>query len=161
MITLSTNLGDIIITLDEVKAPISAKNFTNYIKNGFYNNTIFHRVISDFMIQGGGFTENMLQKPTTTTIKNEAKNGLKNNKYTIAMARTADPHSASSQFFINTQNNTFLNYPAEDGWGYCMFGKVVAGIDIVDKINKVETTNKAGHSDVPIDAIIITKAYIN
>ena len=159
MIIFETNMGNIHITVNTDKAPISAKNFTDYAESGFFDGTIFHRVIKNFMIQGGGFTEDMMQKPTNAEIENEAKNGLKNEKYALAMARTAAPHSASSQFFINTQNNSFLDYPGQDGWGYCVFGEVVEGFDVVDKINEVSTGNKAGHSDVPNDAVIITKAY--
>ena len=136
MITLSTNLGNIVLELDAEKAPITVENFLSYVKNGFYNGTIFHRVIDGFMIQGGGFDSSMKQKPTEKPIKNEANNGLKNNKYTIAMARTSIPDSATSQFFINVSNNDFLNYPGQDGWGYCVFGRVTEGTDVVDKIQK-------------------------
>ncbi len=160
MIIFATNMGNIHITVDTDKAPISAKNFTNYVESGFFDNTIFHRVIKNFMIQGGGFNEDMSQKPTNAEIENEAKNGLKNTKYTLSMARTAAPHSASSQFFINTKDNSFLDYPGQDGWGYCVFGEVVDGFDVVDKINEVATGNKAGHGDVPNDAVIVTSAYI-
>lgn len=160
MIILQTNMGDIHVNVDAEKAPISAKNFIDYVNNGFYDGVIFHRVIKNFMIQSGGFTKDMLQKPTDKEIQNEANNGLKNNKYTIAMARTTSPHSASSQFFINTADNTFLDFPAQDGWGYCVFGEVVDGQSVVDKINKVATSNAGGHSDVPIDVVIINKAYI-
>ena len=160
MIIFETNLGEIHITVDAENAPISAKNFTDYVEAGFFNDTIFHRVIKNFMIQGGGFTQDMMQKPTNAEIENEAKNGLKNNKYSLSMARTAAPHSASSQFFINTKDNAFLDYPGQDGWGYCVFGEVVDGFDVVDKINEVATGNKAGHGDVPVDAVVVTKAYI-
>ncbi|CAC9609155.1 Peptidyl-prolyl cis-trans isomerase PpiB (EC 5.2.1.8) [uncultured Gammaproteobacteria bacterium] len=160
MIILKTNIGDIHIEVDEKKAPITAKNFINYVKNGFYDSTIFHRVIKNFMIQGGGFTEDMSEKSTKKEIENEAKNGLKNAKYTIAMARTTMPHSASSQFFINTTNNSFLDYPAQDGWGYCVFGEVVEGHAVVDKINLVNTGHHGMHADVPNDAIIIKKATV-
>ena len=153
-------MGEIHITVDAENAPISAKNFTDYVEAGFFNDTIFHRVIKNFMIQGGGFTQDMIQKPTNAEIENEAKNGLKNNKYSLSMARTAAPHSASSQFFINTKDNAFLDYPGQDGWGYCVFGEVVDGFDVVDKINEVATGNKAGHGDVPVDAVVVTKAYI-
>jgi peptidyl-prolyl cis-trans isomerase B (cyclophilin B) len=160
MIIFETNMGDIHITVDENKAPISAKNFIKYVESGFFADTIFHRVIKNFMLQGGGFKEDMSQKPTNAEIENEAKNGLKNTKYTLAMARTAAPHSASSQFFINTQDNSFLDFPGQDGWGYCVFGEVVDGFDVVDKINQVPTGNKAGHADVPNDAVVVIKAYI-
>jgi peptidyl-prolyl cis-trans isomerase B (cyclophilin B) len=160
MIIFETNMGDIHITVDENKAPISAKNFIEYVESGFFADTIFHRVIKNFMLQGGGFKEDMSQKPTNAEIENEAKNGLKNTKYTLAMARTAAPHSASSQFFINTQDNSFLDFPGQDGWGYCVFGEVVDGFDVVDKINQVPTGNKAGHADVPNDAVVVIKAYI-
>ena len=160
MIILETNMGEIHITVDIEKAPITAKNFTDYVEDGFFDGTIFHRVIPNFMIQGGGMTEDMQQKTTKANIENEAKNGLKNVKYSVAMARTMAPHSASSQFFINVADNQFLDFPGQDGWGYCVFGEVVAGQDIVDKIEKVETINLGGHSDVPGEAVIITKASI-
>jgi peptidyl-prolyl cis-trans isomerase B (cyclophilin B) len=160
MIIFETNMGDIHITVDENKAPISAKNFIEYVESGFFADTIFHRVIKNFMLQGGGFKEDMSQKSTNAEIKNEANNGLKNSKYTLSMARTALPHSASSQFFINTKDNSFLDFPGQDGWGYCVFGKVVDGFDVVDKINEVPTGNKAGHADVPNDAVVVIKAYI-
>lgn len=142
MITLKTNLGDIVIELDYDKAPVTAKNFEEYVKSGFYKGTIFHRVIKGFMIQGGGLTADMDNKPTNAPIKNEADNGLKNDRGTIAMARTQDPHSATAQFFINTVDNSFLNFRSKDlnGWGYCVFGKVVQGMDVVDKIEKSKTT---------------------
>ena len=160
MIILETNMGEIHITVDTEKAPITAKNFTDYVEDGFFDGTIFHRVIPNFMIQGGGMTEDMQQKTTKANIENEAKNGLKNVKYSVAMARTMAPHSASSQFFINVADNQFLDFPGQDGWGYCVFGEVVAGQDIVDKIEKVETINLGGHSDVPGETVIITKASI-
>ena len=160
MIILETNMGDIHINVDVEKAPISAKNFTDYVEDGFFDGTIFHRVIPNFMIQGGGMTEDMQQKTTKANIENEAKNGLKNVKYSLAMARTMAPHSASSQFFINTSDNQFLDFPGQDGWGYCVFGKVIEGTDVVDKIAKVETINLGGHSDVPGEAVIIIKAFI-
>ena len=160
MIILETNMGEIHITVDAEKAPITAKNFTDYVEDGFFDGTIFHRVIPNFMIQGGGMTEDMQQKTTKANIENEANNGLKNVKYSIAMARTMAPHSASSQFFINVADNQFLDFPGQDGWGYCVFGEVIAGQDIVDKIEKVETINLAGHADVPGEAVIITKASI-
>ncbi len=160
MVILETNMGEIHINVDANNAPITAKNFTNYVADGFFEGTIFHRVIPNFMIQGGGMTEDMQQKPTKATIENEAKNGLKNNKYSVAMARTSAPHSASSQFFINVADNEFLDFPGQDGWGYCVFGEVVSGQDVVDKIQSVETLNLGGHADVPASSIIITKAFI-
>lgn len=160
MIIFETNMGDIHITVDSEKAPISAKNFTDYVESGFFDETIFHRVIKNFMIQGGGFTQDMMQKSTNAEIENEAKNGLKNSKYSLSMARTGEPHSASSQFFINTKDNSFLDFPGQDGWGYCVFGEVVEGFDVVDKINEVSTGNKGGHGDVPNDSVIVNKAYI-
>jgi peptidyl-prolyl cis-trans isomerase B (cyclophilin B) len=162
MIKLQTNHGDITIELDAEKAPESAANFTQYVKDGHYDNTVFHRVIDGFMIQGGGFAPGMKQKPTRATVKNEAQNGLKNNHYTVAMARTADPHSASAQFFINTNDNDFLNHtaPTPQGWGYCVFGKVTEGTEVVDKIKGVKTGNRAGHQDVPVEDVIIEKAEV-
>lgn len=158
MVKLHTNLGVITIALDKEKAPISSANFVKYVESGHYNGTIFHRVISNFMIQGGGFNKDMQEKPTLAPIQNEAKNGLKNDLYTLAMARTPDPHSGSSQFFINVKSNDFLNFPGQDGWGYAVFGKVVEGMDVVDKIKVVPTGNKAGQQNVPIDPVIIEKA---
>ena len=160
MIVFETNMGNIHINVDADKAPISAQNFIDYVNDGFYDGTIFHRVIKNFMIQGGGFNEDMSQKSTKAEIENEAKNGLKNAKYTLAMARTNAPHSASSQFFINTSDNSFLDYPAQDGWGYCVFGEVAEGQDVVDKIGLVATGTQSGHADVPNDAVIVTKAYV-
>ena len=162
MIKLQTNHGDITIELNADKAPDSAANFTQYVTEGQYDNTVFHRVIDSFMIQGGGFAPGMKQKPTRATIKNEATNGLKNDLYTVAMARTSDPHSASSQFFINTKDNDFLNHtsPTPQGWGYCVFGKVVAGMDVVDKIGKVKTGQSGFHQDVPVDDVVIQKATV-
>ena len=162
MILLKTNFGDITLKLDHEKAPVTAKNFEQYVKDGFYNGVIFHRVISNFMIQGGGFEPGMTQKTTRETIKNEANNGLSNKCYTVAMARTMDPHSASAQFFINVKDNGFLDYTAEtmEGWGYAVFGEVVEGQDVVDKIKGVKTTMKAGHQDVPVDDVIIEEASI-
>jgi len=160
MVILETNMGEIHIALDIEKAPITAKNFTDYVEDDFFEGTIFHRVIPNFMIQGGGMTEDMQQKPTKATIENEAKNGLKNKKYSVAMARTMAPHSASSQFFINVADNQFLDFPGQDGWGYCVFGEVVVGQDVVDKIESVETLNLGGHADVPASPITITKAFI-
>ena len=153
-------MGEIHITLDAEKAPITVKNFTDYVEDGFFDDTIFHRVIPNFMIQGGGMTEDMQQKTTKASIENEAKNGLKNNKYSIAMARTMAPHSASSQFFINVADNDFLNYPGQDGWGYCVFGEVISGQEVVDKIQLVETINLGGHADVPAEPVVINKAFI-
>jgi cyclophilin family peptidyl-prolyl cis-trans isomerase len=152
---IKTNLGSFSLELDEGKAPISSKNFKDYVKKSFYNKTIFHRVIDGFMIQGGGFELDMTQKETNSPIKNEASNGLKNEKYTVAMARTSDPDSATSQFFINTSDNSFLDYPGQDGAGYCVFAKVTEGFDIVDKINIAQTGSNNGHQDVPIESIII------
>ena len=160
MVILETNMGEIHITLDAKKAPITAKNFIDYVEDGFFEGTIFHRVIPNFMIQGGGMTEDMQQKITKAAIENEAKNGLKNNKYSVAMARTMAPHSASSQFFINVIDNEFLNYSGEDNWGYCVFGEVVSGQDVVDKIEVVETINLGVYANVPANPIIITKAFI-
>ena len=160
MIILDTSMGEIHITLDAEKAPITVKNFTDYVENGFFDGTIFHRVIPNFMIQGGGMNEDMQQKTTKASIENEAKNGLKNKKYSIAMARTMSPHSASSQFFINVADNEFLNYPRQDGWGYCVFGKVISGQEVVDKIQLVETINLGGHADVPAEPVVINKAFI-
>ena len=161
MITISTNLGNIVLELDADKAPITVKNFLSYAKSGYYNDTIFHRVIDGFMIQGGGFEASMQQKATENPIKNEASNGLKNNRYTIAMARTSIPDSATSQFFINVNNNDFLNYPGQDGWGYCVFGKVTDGKDVVDKIQKVATGNSGGHQDVPREPVIILNVTVD
>lgn len=162
MVKLHTNHGTITLELDAEKAPLTVANFLEYVNSGFYNNTIFHRVIDGFMIQGGGFEPGMTQKPTNAQIQNEAANGLKNEAYTIAMARTPDPHSATAQFFINIANNSFLNYsaPTTQGFGYCVFGKVVEGQDVVDKIRKVKTGNKAGHSDVPVEDAIIESAEV-
>ena len=152
--------GVITIELDAVNAPKSTANFLSYVNSGFYNGTVFHRVIKNFMIQGGGMTADMKQKETQAPIENEAKNGLKNDKYTVAMARTGDPHSASSQFFINVADNGFLNHtaPSAQGWGYAVFGKVVKGMDVVDKIKAVATGNKGGHGDVPKEDVVIEKA---
>jgi peptidyl-prolyl cis-trans isomerase B (cyclophilin B) len=162
VVKLHTNLGEIVIELDAEKAPITVANFLQYVESGFYNNTIFHRVIDGFMIQGGGFEPSMSQKPTQPSIKNEANNGLQNKKYTIAMARTPNPDSASSQFFINTADNDFLNFtaPTAQGWGYCVFGKVTSGTEIVDKIGKVKTGSRSGHQDVPQENVVIERAEI-
>lgn len=162
MVKFTTNFGDFTLELNAEKAPVTVANFLQYVESGFYENVIFHRVIDGFMIQGGGFDLNMKQKATEAEIKNEANNGLANDKYTIAMARTSVPDSASSQFFINAADNDFLNHtaPTSSGWGYCVFGKVIEGMDVVDKIIKVKTTSKAGHRDVPIEPVIIEKASI-
>jgi len=162
MVKLHTNFGIITLDLDAEKAPLTVANFLDYVNSGFYNNTVFHRVIDGFMIQGGGFEPGMTQKTTKAQIQNEAANGLKNDAYTIAMARTPDPHSASSQFFINIANNSFLNYSASttQGFGYCVFGKVIEGQDVVDKIKKVKTGSKGGHSDVPVEDVIIESAEV-
>jgi peptidyl-prolyl cis-trans isomerase B (cyclophilin B) len=161
MITLTTNLGPIQIELDEEKAPKTCENFKQYVQDGFFDGTIFHRVIDNFMIQGGGFLPGMVQKQARDPIENEAKNGLSNEVGTIAMARTMEPHSASAQFFINVANNKFLDYPGQDGWGYCVFGKVIAGMDLINQIKGVETTTQAGHQDVPVEDIVIEKAEIS
>ena len=161
MITLQTNLGDIVIELDVASAPVTCANFRQYVEDGFFDGTIFHRVIKGFMVQGGGFLPDMMQKATRDTIENEAKNGLKNVRGSIAMARTSAPHSASSQFFINVKDNGFLDYPGQDGWGYCVFGKVTEGMDVLDKIENVATANKAGHGDVPVEPVVVNKAKIS
>jgi peptidyl-prolyl cis-trans isomerase B (cyclophilin B) len=152
--------GVITIELDEAKAPKTVANFLAYVRQGHYDGTIFHRVIDGFMIQGGGFAPGMQQKPVGATVENEAKNGLKNDQYTVAMARTADPHSASAQFFINVSDNDGLNHPAHDGWGYAVFGKVVSGKDIVDAIKGVKTGNKGFHQNVPATDVVIEKAVV-
>jgi len=163
MITLHTNQGDIVLELDFAKAPKSSENFLQYCKDGHYNGTIFHRVIPNFMIQGGGFEPGMTQKKARAPIQNEADNGLSNAVGTIAMARTNDPHSASCQFFINVADNKFLNHSGKNsqGWGYAVFGKVTSGMDVVDKIKGVKTTSKMGHSDVPVEDIIITSVTVD
>ena len=162
MIKLHTNIGTISIELDAEKAPESSKNFLAYAQAGHYDNTIFHRVIPGFMIQGGGFEPGMQQKPCNAPIKNEADNGLKNAMYTVAMARTSDPHSATAQFFINIADNEFLNFkaPNANGWGYCVFGKVVEGSDVVDKISGVKTGNAGFHQDVPKEDVVIERTEI-
>ncbi len=162
MIKLHTNYGVITLKLDAEKAPVTAANFEKYVKEGHYDGTIFHRVINNFMIQGGGFEAGMKQKETNAPIKNEANNGLSNKVGTIAMARTMDPHSASAQFFINVKDNTFLDHtaPTPQGWGYAVFGEVVDGMDVVDKIRTVATTSKAGHQDVPVEDVVIEKAEV-
>ena len=162
MIRFTTNKGVIDIELDHEHAPKSSANFEQYVRDGFYDGTIFHRVIKGFMIQGGGFERGMKEKATRAPIENEAANGLKNNKYTIAMARTRDPHSATAQFFINTVDNGFLNFSSPDvnGYGYCVFGKVIEGMEAVDKIEKEKTTTRGIHSDVPVSAVLITNASV-
>lgn len=160
MVELRTSKGDVVVELFADKAPKSAENFVRYVKDGHYNGTIFHRVIDGFMVQGGGFDAAMNQKPTRAPIENEAKNGLKNEPGTLAMARTSDPHSASAQFFINLVPNTFLDYPSRDGWGYAVFGKVVKGMDVVEKIGKVPTKNVGPHRDVPAEAVVIEAARV-
>ncbi len=160
MILMKTSEGDIKLELDPEKAPKTVENFLSYVKEGHYTGTIFHRVIGDFMIQGGGFTEAMQQKPAPRMVENEAKNGLKNVVGSIAMARTSVPHSASAQFFINVEDNAFLDYPGQDGWGYCVFGKVVEGMDVVNKIKKVQTRTFNGMRDVPVEPIIIESVSI-
>lgn len=162
MIKLHTNLGIITLELDHACAPATAANFLQYVEDGFYEGTLFHRVIPNFMIQGGGLNPDMSQKPGRPSIRNEADNGLKNRIGTVAMARTADPHSASSQFFINLKNNDFLDYRSStsQGWGYCVFGQVVDGMDVVEAIAKVATTSRRGHQDVPVENVIIEKTEV-
>ena len=161
-VKLETSAGEILIELDAEKAPLSAQNFIDYVKAGHYDNTVFHRVIRGFMIQGGGFEPGMKQKATQAPIQNEANNGLKNQKYTLAMARTNAPHSATAQFFINTTDNGFLNFTSEspNGWGYAVFGKVVAGQDVVDAIEGTKTGRKGFHDDVPLEDVVIQRASI-
>ncbi len=162
MVKLHTNHGIITIELNAEKAPVTVKNFLDYVNDGFYNGTIFHRVIDGFMVQGGGFEPGLKQKPVKSAIQNEAANGLKNDNYTVAMARTNDPQSATSQFFINVKDNNFLKYsaPNPQGYGYCVFGKVIEGMDVVDKIRKVKTGNRSGFQDVPMEDVVITKAEV-
>ncbi|MDA8632094.1 MAG: peptidylprolyl isomerase [Litorivicinaceae bacterium] len=162
MILFETTLGNITLELFETDAPETTANFKQYVEDGFYNGTIFHRVIDGFMIQGGGFEPGMGQKDTRDPIKNEASNGLANNRGTIAMARTMDPHSATAQFFINVADNDFLNFRSEtpDGFGYCVFGRVFDGMDVVDAVKAVSTTSRGGHSDVPVDDVIIQNASV-
>jgi len=161
-VKLATNHGDIVIELESEKAPLSAENFLQYVRDGHYDGTVFHRVIDGFMIQGGGFEPGLKQKPTRDPIKNEAQNGLKNETYTVAMARTPDPDSATAQFFINVANNDFLNFTSPDprGFGYAVFGKVVEGQDVVEQIKKVKTGSKGFHQDVPVEDVVIVKAEI-
>ncbi|MFY8121958.1 MAG: peptidylprolyl isomerase [Burkholderiaceae bacterium] len=160
MVRLHTSLGVITLELDAGKAPKTVANFLAYVKAGHYDNTVFHRVINGFMVQGGGFEPGMRQKPTQAPIENEAGNGLKNDRYTVAMARTSDPHSATAQFFINVADNAFLNHsaPTAQGWGYCVFGKVVEGRDVVDRIKSVATTRHGMHQDVPEQDVVIERA---
>ncbi|OJZ19646.1 MAG: cyclophilin [Thiobacillus sp. 65-29] len=162
MVKLHTTLGTLTLELDAEKAPKTVENFLQYVRDGFYDGTIFHRVIDGFMIQGGGFVPGMTQKPTRAPIENEASNGLKNETYTIAMARTPDPNSATAQFFINVKDNGFLNFsaPTPQGYGYAVFGKVVEGTEVIDAIRKVKTGNRAGHQDVPLEDVVITRAEI-
>jgi peptidyl-prolyl cis-trans isomerase B (cyclophilin B) len=162
VVKLQTNFGDIVLELDAEKAPLTVANFLEYVNSGFYNGVVFHRVIDGFMIQGGGMEPGLHQKQTNEPIQNEAENGLTNDAYTVAMARTSNPHSASSQFFINVADNDFLNHtaPSGQGWGYCVFGRVVEGMDVVDKIKEVETGNQAGHQDVPVEDVVITSAEV-
>lgn len=162
MIKLTTNFGEIVLELFSDKAPVTAANFEEYVKSGHYDGTIFHRVINGFMIQGGGFDADMKQKDTRDPIKNEANNGISNKTYTVAMARTMDPHSASAQFFINVADNDFLDFKSENtqGWGYAVFGQVVEGQDVVDRIKTVRTGRSGGHQDVPAEAVVLEKAEI-
>ena len=162
MIKLRTNYGEITLELDSEKAPITVQNFIDYVNSGHYDNTVFHRVIDGFMIQGGGFEPGLVQKQTRAPIRNEAANGLKNDKYTVAMARTSDINSATAQFFINVADNDFLNYssPTPQGFGYCVFGKVVEGMDVVDKIKKVRTGDRGGHQNVPLENVLLEKAEV-
>jgi peptidyl-prolyl cis-trans isomerase B (cyclophilin B) len=161
-VDLETSAGTIRVELDDEKAPETVKNFLTNVENGHFDGTVFHRVIKGFMIQGGGFEPGMKQKPTGSTIRNEASNGLKNTKYTLAMARTSEPHSATAQFFINAADNDFLNFKSEtpQGWGYAVFGRVVSGQDVVDQIERVRTGNRGGHADVPLDDVTITRATV-
>ena len=159
-VLLTTSAGNIELELNSQKAPVSVKNFLDYVNSGFYNNTTFHRVIPGFMIQGGGFNKDMSEKATNAPIPNEAKNGLKNLRGTIAMARRNDPHSATAQFFINHRDNAGLDFPAHDGWGYAVFGKVTQGMDVVDKIAKVPTGNRGFHQNVPLDPVVIQSVKI-
>jgi cyclophilin family peptidyl-prolyl cis-trans isomerase len=160
MILMKTSKGDIKIELDREKAPKTVENFLGYLEAGHYNGTVFHRVMNGFMIQGGGFDADMKQKPAPRTVENEADNGLKNIVGSIAMARTPDPHSASAQFFINVADNAFLDYPGQDGWGYCVFGQVVEGMDVVDAIKVVSTGNRGAHQNVPTDPVLINEVSV-
>ena len=163
MVTFHTNHGDIVIKTFADKAPVTVENFLNYCRAGFYDNTVFHRVINNFMIQGGGFEADMKQKATNAPVKNEADNGLKNDKYTLAMARTSDPHSATAQFFINVADNDFLNFRGENvqGWGYCVFAEVVEGMDVVNKIKGVKTGRSGMHQDVPVEDVVINSVTVS
>ncbi len=160
VVEMKTSQGEIVVELFADKAPKSAENFVQYVKDGHYNGTVFHRVIDGFMIQGGGFDAELKQKSTRAPIENEAKNGLKNEPGTLAMARTADPHSASAQFFINLAPNSFLDYPSRDGWGYAVFGKVIKGMDVVEKIGKAPTANRGFHQNVPVEPVVIESARV-
>ena len=162
LIDLNTTLGTVRVELDDERAPESARSFLDYVKQGHYDGTVFHRVIKGFMVQGGGFEPAMKQKAVREPIKNEANNGLKNEHYTLALARTSDPHSATAQFFINTTDNGFLNFKSEtnQGWGYAVFGKVVAGTEVVNAIERVKTSSRGGHDDVPVDDVVITSAVV-
>lgn len=161
-VKFQTSMGDIVIELDTEKAPVTAENFLQYVREGFYDNTVFHRVINGFMVQGGGFEPGLKQKPVRAPIENEAANGVKNDAYTVAMARTSDPHSATAQFFFNVVNNNFLNFRAAnaDGFGYCVFGNVVQGREVIDKIKAVPTGNRGFHQDVPTEDVVVKKAEI-
>ncbi|MEO5765145.1 MAG: peptidylprolyl isomerase [Casimicrobiaceae bacterium] len=161
-VILHTNHGDITLELDTENSPATVANFLEYVRDGHYDDTVFHRVIDGFMVQGGGFAPGMKQKPTRAPVANEAGNGAKNKKYTVAMARTSDPHSASAQFFINVADNDFLDYksPSPNGWGYCVFGKVTAGTDVVDRIKGVPTSNTGGHQNVPTDDVVLQRAEV-
>jgi cyclophilin family peptidyl-prolyl cis-trans isomerase len=159
-VSLKTNMGEIVLELNQEKAPKTVANFLQYVKSGHYKGTVFHRVIDGFMIQGGGYDKDLKEKPTKAPIENEAKNGLKNERYSVAMARTADPHSATAQFFINVADNVRLDYPGHDGWGYAVFGKVIQGTDVVDKIKAVETGNSGMHQNVPLKPVVIESASI-
>ena len=161
-VNVQTNHGNFVITLDAEKAPKSTQNFLTYVKEGFFNGTVFHRVIDGFMIQGGGFEPGMKQKQTHAPIENEANNGLKNDKYTVAMARTSDPHSATAQFFVNVANNDFLNFssPTPNGWGYAVFGKVTEGTDVIDALRAIKTGNRGFHQNVPNEDVVIEKAEV-
>jgi len=161
-VRLETTLGELVLELDEARAPKTAANFVDYVREGFYDGTLFHRVIDGFMVQGGGFLPGLQRKPTRAPIRNEANNGLRNLVGTIAMARTPDPHSASSQFFVNVADNAFLDFKAENdnGWGYCVFGQVVEGMDVVNRIKAVSTTTRAGQRDVPAEDVVIERATV-
>ena len=161
-VKLSTTAGDIVLALDDENAPATVKNFLQYVRDGHYDNTIFHRVIDGFMIQGGGFEPGMKQKPARAPIAHEGANGLRNTRHTVAMARTGDPHSATAQFFINVADNDFLNFraPSANGWGYCVFGRVVEGMDVVEKIKGVRTGNAGFHQDVPVEDVVIERAEV-